>query len=217
MKHIKTIQNLSFIILICVNLNAASFDCQKILTKIEKTICNNSELNLIDVEMSTQYRLTIDSFPELGRTALIQDQRKWIHKRNQCLTEQCLITEYKKRINELLRYQKYLDLSEDQLNGRYDYNNGKRTSYISLKALGVSNDTNKKYLVLATSFYDINNKYGPNIGRISFIANIKNNKINWKKGDYKISLEINGNQIKVNEKGIPPSVGWNVFFKGIYG
>lgn len=79
---------------------AASFDCTKANTKIEKLICSNDELSKLDEEMSNLYRTKISQ--TTNKHNLSQEQRHWLNQvRNICMDIDCLIASYKSRIKEL--------------------------------------------------------------------------------------------------------------------
>lgn len=111
------------IVLICLTSTnvvlAASFDCTKAKTKLEKLICSNPELNLADQKMGDIYKRISKSFPLKG---FIQEtQREFISRYDNCLrksdrtaVENCL-SSVKERISELVSAEKaqiYSDASE---------------------------------------------------------------------------------------------------------
>ncbi len=61
--------------------SAASFDCNKAVTDIEKTICSNTDLSALDEEISQVYR----SLDKGGRyyEAIVNSQRRWIRQDRQ--------------------------------------------------------------------------------------------------------------------------------------
>ncbi len=78
--------------------HAASFDCMKASTKIEKMICNNQELSELDSEMDKAYK---DAFLVKGEE-VTSDQRKWLkHTRSECNDDGCLKRAYLSRIEKL--------------------------------------------------------------------------------------------------------------------
>ena len=85
--------------------SAASYDCSKASTIIEKTICNDAELSSLDEMMAARYRpwLQGQSDKEKARS----EQRKWLKFRDQCVTYQsptrqsCLKSAYEERISFL--------------------------------------------------------------------------------------------------------------------
>ena len=83
-----------------INASAASFDCNKASTAVEREICSNTQLSALDIKLSNLYRsmLNQSSEKELFRST----QRKWLGDRNKCATDTaCLISSYTTRINQL--------------------------------------------------------------------------------------------------------------------
>lgn len=79
---------------------AASFNCAKATSKIEKLICGNSELSKLDERLGTVYLQVINQ--NLDKNDVIQGQRHWLKTvRNDCEDIGCLTTAYKDRISVL--------------------------------------------------------------------------------------------------------------------
>ena len=83
---------------------AASFDCHKAGTLVEKTICADPLLSKLDEVLAQNFRnmLTVD----LGTTkqALRAEQNKWLAARNRCTDTKCLVSTYRTRIDETCEY-----------------------------------------------------------------------------------------------------------------
>ena len=79
------------------SLSAASFDCRKASTGIEKVICDDPELNRLDGEMGRLYHKA-RNIPGMK-----QEQRDWVHRRNKMCgsSDGCLLGETKDRIAAL--------------------------------------------------------------------------------------------------------------------
>ncbi|BBL73695.1 lysozyme inhibitor LprI family protein [Methylomagnum ishizawai] len=79
---------------------AASFDCVKAGTQVEKLICNHSQLSALDEQLSEIYRTNL---AKSGNSAsLTQDQRSWLKtQRNSCANIDCLKQAYTQRIGVL--------------------------------------------------------------------------------------------------------------------
>lgn len=99
--------------------NAASFDCAKASTWIEKTICSNTELSKLDVTMAKQYKAEISSASDYEDSnahiiSTRNEQRDWLKfQRNTCKTKECLIREYKEHVGKrVLNYLKDSNSSE---------------------------------------------------------------------------------------------------------
>ena len=79
---------------------AASFDCAKANTKIEKLICNNTEISKLDDILSKIYQQVLDhSTDKLNST---KEQRQWLKSvRNACPDLDCLWGAYQTRVDDL--------------------------------------------------------------------------------------------------------------------
>lgn len=87
---------------------AASFDCGKAGTKVEKLICADSAISRLDDELAKVYGGALKLSPDKSR--LMQEQREWLKARNRkCTDERCLVFSYQERIKELINTYKELD------------------------------------------------------------------------------------------------------------
>ena len=82
---------------------AASFDCRKTgLTADETAICQNVDLNDMDVRMVTTFELLREILPMGSRGALETAQIEWLDKRRACEGSlDCLAAAYASRMAEL--------------------------------------------------------------------------------------------------------------------
>jgi len=78
---------------------AASFDCEKATTKVEKMICADPELSKLDEDLSVVYSKALKESSD--PTILKLQQRGWLKERNQCNDLSCLGGSYKSRLVEL--------------------------------------------------------------------------------------------------------------------
>lgn len=84
------------------DIQAASFDCTKTTTKVEKLICGNPVISKLDDELSAVYKTVIGKANENEKQELIMQQRHWLkHTRNVCETEVCFKHAYWSRQAEL--------------------------------------------------------------------------------------------------------------------
>ena len=78
---------------------AASYDCAKAKTEIEKLICKFVDLSHLDDQMGLLYRRarakTVDS------DRLKREQRQWLNERNKCEHVRCIKASYEARMAEL--------------------------------------------------------------------------------------------------------------------
>jgi len=79
--------------------SAASFDCKKLTTKLEKTICSSLELSEEDERLSEVYKGALHKSKD--KEGLIKSQKEWLRRRNTEKREFMLLALYKDRIIEL--------------------------------------------------------------------------------------------------------------------
>lgn len=82
------------------NAFAASFDCAKAATAVEKAICADNRLGRLDEVLAQNYRAM--SAANIGSGALANlrsTQRSWIATRNQCADASCIGKRYRERID----------------------------------------------------------------------------------------------------------------------
>jgi uncharacterized protein len=102
-------QPIFFAIILILNntspLLAASFDCKKARTDIEKMICNSSQLSKADEQMGIAYKKLRHKLPKSERQLLLNDQRTWLQERDNvlrtCIEIDCEIQFYQVRIQQL--------------------------------------------------------------------------------------------------------------------
>ncbi|WP_417626876.1 lysozyme inhibitor LprI family protein [Pararhodobacter aggregans] len=83
--------------------SAASYDCTlPTLTPNERAICQTRDLNDMDVEMATMFRLLSGLFGMGMRGAMQDDQRVWLQTRMACGPDAaCIRHAYRQRIDAL--------------------------------------------------------------------------------------------------------------------
>ncbi|MFK5971411.1 MAG: right-handed parallel beta-helix repeat-containing protein [Candidatus Marithrix sp.] len=95
-----------FILLISLSFitNAASFDCLKANLSLEKSICNNLQLDELDEQMGKVYLSLRKMLGKDETTKLTQKQRNWLKQRLQICSSQdvnCLMQVYQNHIGYL--------------------------------------------------------------------------------------------------------------------
>lgn len=82
---------------------AASFDCRKAATKVEKLICADAELSKLDEELSAAYKTALQN----GKQAVVikQAQKQWMNERNGCSDASCVKGAYEARLSTLRSYE----------------------------------------------------------------------------------------------------------------
>lgn len=100
-------KGLIFIVLGCLALSAqaASFDCGKASTHIEKLICSDPDLSKLDEKLGEDYQGALGKADEEQKQLLLTEQRHWLkHTRNVCQDITCLKLAYWSRQAELETY-----------------------------------------------------------------------------------------------------------------
>lgn len=78
---------------------AASFDCAKAQTQVEKMVCGDAELSKLDDELSTRYKEVLQ---DVARAKIIKrDQKQWLKARNACADAPCVKDTYVRRIRAM--------------------------------------------------------------------------------------------------------------------
>jgi hypothetical protein len=75
---------------------AASFDCQKAASAIEKLICANPKLSQLDSDLLDSYRKA-----RVVNPSIVEEQRSWIKGNMACTDADCLEKRYIARISQL--------------------------------------------------------------------------------------------------------------------
>jgi uncharacterized protein len=78
---------------------AASFDCAKAGSKIERLICDNPDISKLDEELSVAYKNTLADPTRADATR--QAQKQWLKDRNACPDSACVKVAYRKRVAAL--------------------------------------------------------------------------------------------------------------------
>lgn len=87
---------------------AASFDCAKAGTTVEKLVCQNLFLSKLDEALAKNYGDLLKSNDNLYlKKELREEQKAWIQKRNACTDAKCLVGLYGDRVDELCRLGKH--------------------------------------------------------------------------------------------------------------
>jgi len=78
---------------------AATFDCNKASTFVEKAICSDSRLTSMDDQLGRLYKDALAASTDSA--ALKAEQRAWLSSRDQCKDSDCVIKAYEHRISTL--------------------------------------------------------------------------------------------------------------------
>lgn len=87
-------------LVIALPAQAASFDCAKAATKVEKLICSDAGLSKLDEALNEAYKTALQDGKQTD--AVKQAQKRWMKERNGCADANCVRRAYIKR-NEQLR------------------------------------------------------------------------------------------------------------------
>lgn len=79
---------------------AASFDCGKATTKVEKLICADAELSKLDEELNIAYKSALQD--EKHADAIKQTQKRWMKERSGCTDAACVKGAYGVRLSSLV-------------------------------------------------------------------------------------------------------------------
>ena len=87
---------------------AASFDCSKVTTKVEKLICGDSELSKLDENLKSIYQqYASQASARLSIESIRLDEAEWVRQRNRCPDTSCIRDEYEMRIAQLSANSKF--------------------------------------------------------------------------------------------------------------
>lgn len=95
----KCILTLFGLLALALPAQAASFDCAKASTKVEKLICSDDVLSKLDEELNAAYKTALQD--EKQADSIKQAQKQWVKERNVCEDAGCLEMTYRSRIDEL--------------------------------------------------------------------------------------------------------------------
>ena len=91
---------------ICPIAMAASFDCNKATTRVEKMICSDDTLSKLDKDLATEYywlnKSLVYSSETTDKDRILAEQRKWLkEERNICKDTECIRLAYGRRIKQI--------------------------------------------------------------------------------------------------------------------
>lgn len=143
---------------------AASFDCDKASTKVEKLVCNNSELSKLDEMLNLHYKAALRNTAESNK--IRQEQRYWLKQRNNCLDVICIKNLYRKRLQVL---------SQSAVI-KYEKNKIKQTSTQIRHSYDIVMSKNKKLCNYMVSLYNADMK---TYGEIKYSVHSIFSRIGW--------------------------------------
>lgn len=100
----------------CSTSYAASFDCNKATSDVEKMICSDHKLSRLDDYLSQNYKIAMGpDMPEGSKSKIRKSQIDWIDKRNTCTDTKCIEKMYSKQMDYLWNE------CFDHLSGKIEY------------------------------------------------------------------------------------------------
>jgi len=97
---------------------AASFDCEKASTKVEKMVCADPELSKLDEELGKKYQIALKEPWKTSSLYKSEHDFAWLKKRNRCPDSKCLKYVYQ-------QYLTYLDNPNPKAEFGFDCNKAK--------------------------------------------------------------------------------------------
>ena len=89
-------------VFVCFTASAASFDCDKAATFVEKEICTNLVLSRLDDALADNYRMMLAS--DVGADTRVRQkalQKAWMAGRNRCTDYACIEQAYRGRVDAI--------------------------------------------------------------------------------------------------------------------
>lgn len=88
--------------LMLATVQAASFDCAKANTGVEKLICKDELISRLDSQLGRAYQLAMNDASMVRKPELKAEQKNWIETaRNACVDSACLLDQYSSRLRVL--------------------------------------------------------------------------------------------------------------------
>lgn len=78
---------------------AASFDCAKAGTAVERLACKSATLGTLDEELAAAYKAAFEASAD--KDPLVTDQARWLRLRDRCRNEACVQEAYRNRLGVL--------------------------------------------------------------------------------------------------------------------
>ena len=182
---------------------AASFDCGKASTPVEKTICSDERLSNLDSDLGRAYKAALQN--SANPANLKAEQKNWVAQRNRCTDMTCLASAYQARLVAL--------------------NAPQQASTSGATVSGTYKATGGELLVAQQSAsiirFNLSAIYKMNTGDIEGVANINGNHavfLSNDESDYgicRVEFIFKDRAVKINKKGTV-WVGLNVTGTGNY-
>ena len=204
----------SFLLISTVT-HAASFDCTKATTLVEKAICSEDDLSTLDEQLMAKYKNAL--LGSLNTVNLKNDQKFWlINTRNKCQDTACLKRAYTERIAALERIAESAAPSSSNKkadvlwSGKWNRTGG--TSHTE-SSLEITEKTSQAFE------FTINAANGANVGEIVGLSSFVKDYASFKETENgcKVEFRMVGKCIKINTSEECSSFGGiGVYFDGTY-
>jgi len=209
-KNNKTILFLLSLLAFSQLLSAASFDCTKAVSRVEKSICSEPLLSELDTLLSRTYKKVLTHTS--SRQAVKASQYKWLKIRNKCDDDDCLKNEYLSRIIELAHREKALTVT-----GSYTrYYEGKPAFHFSdIDIVELMHNT--IYLHGVAIWIGDARKGIVHLGEIDgSFSKIEDQVFYHDEEGCKLTIHFEKNALSIDSNDSAGCWGWNVTFDGYY-
>ena len=189
--------------------SAASFNCAKAASAVEKMVCATPELSRLDDYLNGSYQRAVDRMGD--RLALREWQRSWLKSGalNDCKTTECVKLAYGTRVKLLD------DAVKSPWNGhwvrQYKGKADRNTSEMVLIASGEGSVTGEG----STMWMGPNAANGQvNVGELSAQGSVTGAKLNFQQSECHVSAKLKGGRLEVEDNNM--CGGNNATFSGQY-
>ncbi|WP_109451763.1 lysozyme inhibitor LprI family protein [Azospirillum sp. TSH64] len=182
---------------------AASFDCGKAGTPVEKAVCSDERLSNLDSELGRAYKAALQN--STAPADLKTEQKNWIAQRNRCTDVTCLASAYQTRLAALSAPQ-HATPAAATVSGTYKAAGGE---------LLVAQES------VSTIKFSLSAMYKMNTGEVEGVAILNGNHAIFASndesdyGDCKIEFTFTESAVNVRQDGIC-GMGFNVNGTGNY-
>jgi len=135
--------------------HAASFDCAKARSPVEKSICSNNELSKLDEELAEVYKSAAKDYPVQNYVKI--RQREWVKENSSCSKDKmasCLKSNYEKRISQLK------NISDIKI-----FSNTQKFDYFAGDAVAEIRQSGGKFLINVWGGFRIHRQFSNDAGK----------------------------------------------------
>lgn len=189
--------------------HAASFDCAKAGTMIEKAICGDPALSELDSQLAQAYKGALATTS--NKDGLKAEQKAWLAQRNQCQTPTCLTGAYQTRLNTLQGKSNLTAMTGTATSGVTG-------TYLVQKGDIFSSEVKVLQTNSATIRFSVSAVYRMNTGELSGEAALQGNRATYSSTEYgecSLVLTFGNHKLDVIQTG-DCGMGMNVSSTGSY-